>query len=361
MKLKTIELEKFVAFKKATCKFSPGLNVFVGANGTGKSHLLKLLYSILKANEKADRASDSSPNSYERVLAQKLVGVFRPDPARPESTNKAERGGLGRLVFRSKGRTSGSVKLITDKGDVSFRLTTLGRLTDLLASLPKSERALFIPSREAFAMFEGFAAAYERAELSFDETYYDLCVALGASPAKGPWGAQVEGMATLIEEQLGGRVHLDGGRFYVDNKDGFIEAHLLSEGMRKLASLFRLLVNHSLTKNGFLFWDEPEANLNPRLVTLVASILRRLAAAGVQVFVSSHDYLLTQELSLSAEFPERQAKEEKCSIRFFGFSRTTESSVEVRSGNQLTDLVDNPILDEFARLYDRRREMFEPQ
>ncbi len=34
-------------------------------------------------------------------------------------------------------------------------------------------------------MYEGFVAAYSDRELSFDETYYDLCVALSANPIKG--------------------------------------------------------------------------------------------------------------------------------------------------------------------------------
>jgi ABC-type transport system involved in cytochrome c biogenesis ATPase subunit len=361
MKLQAIELEKFVAFKQARCEFSPGLNVFVGANGTGKTHLLKLLYSVLKANEKADKENPASPNRFNAVLAQKLVAVFRPDPIRPKDTDKAENAGLGRLVFRSKGRTSGHVSLHTDAGKVSFRLTTPGRLTELKDHLPHSAPALFIPSREMLAMFEGFEANYDRGVLRVDETYRDLCVALGAIPTRGPWSTQIESMARSLEQQLGGRVHLVGGRFYVYNADGVIEAHLLSEGMRKLASLFRLLQNDSLTQNSFLFWDEPEANLNPRLVTVIASILRRLAAAGIQVFISSHDYLLTQELSLAAEFPDRQPPEEQCSISFFGFTRTSESAVQIQAGNQLTDLTDNPILDEFASLYDRRRDMFEPR
>ena len=62
-------------------------------------------------------------------------------------------------------------------------------------------------------------------------------------------------------------VRLEGGKFYVYSSDGTIEAHLLSEGERKIASLVRLIVNGSLTSNDLLFGDEPEANLNPRLVT----------------------------------------------------------------------------------------------
>jgi hypothetical protein len=208
-------------------------------------------------------------------------------------------------------------------------------------------------------MFEGFAALYEKRELRFDETYYDLCLALQTDPVRGPWPKEFSGLNTELEKVLGGRVHLTNGRFYVYNEDGFIEAHMLAEGMRKLGSLFRLLQNQSLITNGFLFWDEPEANLNPKLVTLVARILCRLAAAGVQVVVSTHDYLLSHELSLAAEYPEQQTKELKCPIRFFALSRGLMGGVTSQPGNILADLQHNPILDEFSALYDRRRNLFD--
>jgi ABC-type transport system involved in cytochrome c biogenesis ATPase subunit len=358
MKLTKLCLEKFCVFKKAEFGFSPGINVFIGTNGTGKSHLLKLLYSVLKANEKADKNNPISPNNLETLLKQKLVNVFRPDPVRPEEAPREQSEGLGRLVYRMKGRASGSVELFTDEGAISFKLTTLGRLSDLKDKLPRSENALFIPSRECLAMYDGFVAAYDKRELSFDETYYDLCLALSASPARGPWAGNLSELNSQLEKVLGGRVHLNGGRFYVYNNDGVIEAHMLSEGMRKIAVLFRLLQSQSIVQNGVLFWDEPEANLNPKLVTVVSRILLKLANAGVQIFVATHDYLLSQELSLYAEYRDLQPAELVSDMRFFCMSRDSENDVSIESGDTLSQLRNNPIVEEFAAHYDRERSLF---
>jgi len=38
-----LKLQNFTAFRDAEFKFNSGINVFVGENGTGKTHLLKLL------------------------------------------------------------------------------------------------------------------------------------------------------------------------------------------------------------------------------------------------------------------------------------------------------------------------------
>lgn len=45
MTLKRVKLERFTAFKELGLEFSPGINVFVGDNGTGKTHLLKVCYA----------------------------------------------------------------------------------------------------------------------------------------------------------------------------------------------------------------------------------------------------------------------------------------------------------------------------
>jgi energy-coupling factor transporter ATP-binding protein EcfA2 len=358
MKITKLELEKFCAFKKATFEFSPGINVFIGSNATGKSHLLKLLYSILKANEKAEKASPNSPNSLDILLRQKLINVFRPDAAQPKGVRDEGSEGLGRLVYRMQGKRSGRVNFEMLSGTLSFQLSGSGKFRNFKDSLPNTKGALFVPSREAFAMFEGFAAAYENRELSFDETYYDLCNALSANPTRGPWPKEFSGLQAEIEKALGGRVHLIGGRFYVYNQEGVIEAHMLAEGMRKLGSLFRLLQNQSLTKNGYLFWDEPEANLNPKLVALIARILRRLAAVGVQVFVTTHDYLLSTKLSLAVEYPDKQPSDLKCDMKFFCLSRDGKNEVNTESAPALPFLDQNPILQEFAAHYDEESTLF---
>lgn len=40
---KSIRLQNFTVFKDLNLKFSPGINVFVGENGTGKTHPMKTL------------------------------------------------------------------------------------------------------------------------------------------------------------------------------------------------------------------------------------------------------------------------------------------------------------------------------
>ncbi len=341
MKVKKIQIREFTTFHDAEIEFSPGLNVFIGANATGKSHLMKLLYSILKvAERKEGRPSQISRNDQ---LKEKLASVFMPD-----------KGEIGRLVRRARGRKKATVRVGMADWTARFELTTLGRLQFLWLGPPPAKRCIFIPSREALAMFDGFIAAYEGRELSFDQTYYDLCVALSGKPLRGARRGDIASLLRPLEEILGGRVVLEGGRFHVAAADGLIEAHLLAEGFRKIAGLAHLIANGSLMQNGLLLWDEPEANLNPKLVTRVAEALRTLTRGGVQVFIATHDFLLSQELSLAAEYESPP----RVPMRFFAFSRTDGGPVTVESGATLAELSHNPILEEFAAHYDREHALF---
>lgn len=343
MKVKSLKLEKFSVFKKAEFKFSSGINVFIGANGTGKSHLLKLIYAILQANRETGSKNSGAHESFQTHLAQKLSRVYRPDD-----------GQIGRLPTRSVGNTKATVTLHADSGETEFRITSPGNLHIDKNTLPKNETCIFIPSREALAMYEGFINAYSEKELSFDETYFDLCKALSGASLRGPRLQKIGALARPLEEILGGRVVLQGSQFYLWREgEAKLEAHLLAEGLRKLGSLLQLIINGSLIQNGFLFWDEPEANLNPKLVTKVAETLQRLAAFGIQTFVATHDYLLSNELSLAAEYPEGQPADLKCDIRFFALTKLAETGVSVESGGKLPELQHNDILAEFAKHYDR--------
>ena len=50
MGLTRIELENFTAFRSLQLDLCPGVNVLVGANGTGKTHLMKVCYAACDAS-----------------------------------------------------------------------------------------------------------------------------------------------------------------------------------------------------------------------------------------------------------------------------------------------------------------------
>ncbi|MGC1376524.1 MAG: AAA family ATPase [Anaerolineales bacterium] len=350
VKVQKLILEQFTAFDARTeFEFSRGINVFIGANSTGKTHALKAMYTLLKICERAQLEIPEKPASESgmeqlKVMAQnKFDKVYKPDR-------------IGRLVNRShRGQKTGRVELIyQDKSVVVEIASKSNKFSISSIALPNPVSSVFLPAHEFLSASQGFIAAYEKRETAFDETYYDLAVALNASPLLGKRQEEIKSLVNPLEKAIqGGKVTENKGKFYVKLPEGNLESPLVAEGYRKLAGLIYLLNNGSLTQNGILFWDEPEANLNPRLVKTIVDTLKTLAASGVQIFISTHDYLFSQELSLLAEY------ENWKDIRFFAFQQPKRGAgVIIEWANSLAQISHNPILDEFAAHYDRETRLF---
>jgi hypothetical protein len=236
---------------------------------------------------------------------------------------------------------------------LTVRLTSLGKITTSWeGSAPSLERSIFVPTREVLSIFPGFIAAYLARESSFDRTYYDLCVALDAKPLRGPRDEVRGRLLDELEPILGGTLVNDNGRFYLRLPDGLMEVPLVGEGLRKLAMLVYLVINGSLTANSFLFWDEPEASLNPRLARAAGDLALGLAD-DIQVFLATHDYVLTSELALSLE--SRGMKHAAC----FALGRSPARGTVIERGETVADLQSNPILQAFADLHRREDELFD--
>jgi hypothetical protein len=218
-----------------------------------------------------------------------------------------------------------------------------------------ARQPVFLPTREMLSVFPGFAETVRHRELEFDETYVHLADGLNLPALKGDALRSVRPLLARVEEALGGAEYQEGNRFYITFDNETFEAHLVAEGLRKVATLARLIRNGRIAPGTVLFWDEPEANLNPVLMRKVMNVLLALVDAGVQVFVASHDYLLTQTLSLEAEHPRRGSPP----MRFFGLTRVADGSVEVEQADTIAGIRRNPILQEHARQFDLESSAFD--
>ena len=341
MQLQQLNLKNFSSFEDCEFTFCPGINVLIGANSTGKSHVMKTAYSLLSVCEIAHRDKIISREQIADEVKSKLLGVFKPDS-------------VGRLVRRGLGKRSGSLNLVYNDFTFNVIVSSQSNVTVDYDHIPNPASAVYLPAHEFLSIYEGFIAAYTQRETAFDETYYDLSLALNALPLRGPRLAEIDNLISPLESAIGGKVTQEQGRFYVRLPEGKLEAHLVAEGYRKLAGLMYLIVNGSLTKNGILFWDEPEANLNPKLIIVVVEVLQILAKSGVQIFIATHDYLLSQELSLLSEYSS------ETDVQFFSLYKPKKrSGALVESGNSLIEIDHNPILDEFAAHYDRETSLFQ--
>ncbi|RKZ90284.1 MAG: ATP-binding protein [Candidatus Parabeggiatoa sp. nov. 1] len=335
--LKSLDIKNFTVFENASIGFSNGLNVIIGDNATGKSHLLKLGYSVM-------HLLSGHSNIQSSVLADKLSGVFKPN-----SIGHLNRYGSGHQ------RTQITVTLdLPENFQFSFTKNSRTEVTiDQTISRPGSKKApVFIPSRELLTLHPEITALYEERFISIDETHQDLCKALNL-PLLRKHPSELNEIIQPLEAELGGEVIMDKkGHFYLDMpKRGKVEMSLVAEGLRKIAMLVYLIQNGSLAKGGTLFWDETEANLNARIMVKVANALAALAQYGVQIILTTHDLFLMNELSLLIEStPQMPAQFLSCC--------PTDVSVIVEQGRVLEDLHTIVVLDEALAQDDREQDFY---
>ena len=288
MFLSKIVLGHFTAFENLTLDLSPGLNVFIGANGTGKTHILKTAYA----------ACEASRNS--NGFAEKLLKVFMP------SENK-----LGRLVKRHQGKSTGTAEVFRENSRIriSFSshttLSTNAEVTGIKNWTKDEIAAVYIPPKDLLSNAPGFQALYEKREIHFEEFYVDILRNATLPLLRGPMDKTRSELLEILQKEMDGKVSIKNEEFFLRNKQGNLEFSLLAEGLRKLGLLWILIQNGTLTNGSILFWDEPEANLNPRIIGTLVNILLSLQRLDTQIFIATHDYVTLKEIDLQRKKDDR--------------------------------------------------------
>ena len=350
MKIDRLELDRFMLFESFHHNWSPNINVICGYNNTGKTALLKVLYSTIKAHCDvfSDKASPTK-EAHNSALARKFQGVFRPDE-----------GNIGRLCARLQGSSKpASIRVVfDDKGESHFTFGSRSQKNVDIHVLPNDSilnaNPVYIPPKEIISATENFTSLYDDYHIAFEETYYDLARLLERPRKKGANTIEQNKVLSSFEEIVDGKVYLENNKFYLSVKTkGFFEMGLVSEGFRKLSTIIHLISTGSLSKDSVLFWDEPETNLNPKMIKPICEALVELANMGVQIFITTHDYFVQQSFNMLARYP--KANPQKLNVQFVSLYRDRNNVVVHESAANISDLDHNPIMEEFDAIYDREQ------
>jgi len=318
-----LELKNFTAFDELLMDFSPGVNLIIGENGTGKTHILKLLYAILSSLKE------------DKKISEKLISIFLPKDDR-----------IGRLVRRKKGSSECRIKVIGNHQNYcSFRFSNHTKkemfIPSMMWMLDDIRSTVFIPVKEMLSHSPGFLSLYKEREIHFDETYPDVI-----SKAFLPPRRDKTKYLAIIQKVIDGKVIVKNDKFFLKNIQGELEFDLLAEGMRKLGLLWLLINNGAITDStSTLFWDEPETNLNPSMFETLVKVLLSLQRDGVQIFIATHSYVFLKEFDIQ--------KKEGHAVKFFSLVKDKPTrKISVVQGDDYQSIVPNPISDEYVRLYD---------
>lgn len=344
--LKSLVVENFVAFQQKLEWKHASLNVIIGVNDTGKTHLLKLLYSMSRAIEDyLKKKAGPDPKDISELLAHKLRWTFLPQKL--ELGRLVSRGAANRLSVELCWNNNGYLKF-------GFGKDTVSKILELQTNgLPGLEghKATFLPPKEILSIFDAIVATRETAEIaSFDDTYYDLVQDYRQPPVRGKLQDNIKQVFKHLEDVTGGgEVEMErDGKIVFRRGNEVFNMHQTAEGIKKIGILSRLMRNRRLMPAGgsMLFVDEPEVNLHPKAIVLFAEMLHEFAQSGIQVYLTTHSYFLLKRL-------EQLAREKTTDYSLLALRK--ENGVGV-TGN-VTKLADglpqNPIVEESLRLFDR--------
>lgn len=284
-------LRNVTVFETLRLDFARGLNVLIGENGFGKSTLLKVLYSQAKwASESARQAGLREKG--EDAQLETVFGL----PANALVSRDGNDGQAAiQMTFSGKPNGVSHVRV----SQKSVRIVKRPRMSNAIPAV------VFLQAHEILSTYRGYASLWSRyaENMSRDGTIIDTVNFL-SMPALRSIPKELMDVCAGLEKSIGGRIELDEkeGTFYFvgPKKDGLrTPIDLTAEGWRKIGQLLVLLRNGAIAPGSILIWDEPEANLNPKLEKIVASLLIGIARSGVQLFIATHSLFFANELDIA--------------------------------------------------------------
>ena len=258
------------------------------------------------------------------------------------------RGNIGRLVRRAPVSSTARIRITRKPASGETVALTAefsnhakgdaAAVTGLSRWYSPDTECVYIPVKDMLANAPGFCSLYERREVHIEEIYVDIIRRALVPALKGAAAKDRKNIEHILSKAISGKVTTKGEEFFLKNKQGDLEFTLLAEGLRKLGLIWLLLQNGTLLKGSILFWDEPEANLNPKLIHTVVEVLLAFQRMGVQIFLATHNYVILKELEL-------QREEADC-VQFYSLHKD-QGTIKVSSSATLYELAPNAINDTF--------------
>lgn len=369
-----LEVKNFTAFTDVAIDFSAKINVIIGENGNGKTQLLKSVYALcvggaLQIGSTRDELALSLTRKLVRLLMpldDKLGNMRRPG-ARGNAQLKATFA-LGEELALTFNGSSEVATVNSNSAYANYRA-----------------EPIFVPTKEVLSLVRGMTDAnhdQRTVELIFDDGYLDLAQMLLRDSVDDPESKnnldpRFDSIVPKLANLIGGRYQLENGGFrfqsgmyieklgqssaetkapqvfqktstrFVPAKTAVLSSGMTAEGFRKIGVLQRLLTNSTLNPgvSGPLLWDEPESNLNPKLMKLLVEILLELSRNGQQVILATHDYVLLKWIDLLMD------KGKGDHVKFHALYRDAETGeVKVDSMDDYRAITPNAIAETFNDL-----------
>lgn len=336
MKIESIRLKNFKAFKNAELKALPNFCIVVGANGTGKSTIFSIfgfLRDALTTNVTTALMKLGGSRGFKEVRSRNTGGPieielkFRPNPDSPLTTyflqigEKNGKGVVEREILKYRRGSSGQPWHFLDftRGKGTAVTNELDSVTDV-KDLNREEQTLKSPdilAVKGLAQFARFPAVMTLGNLIENWHVSDFHISKARPEQEAGYAEHLsrEGenlslviqylhthhprvfkkILDLLKRRVPGITDVDSktteeGRVLLKFQDGEFQdpflARYVSDGTIKMLAYLTLLYDPD--PHPLLCVEEPENQLYPMLLWELAEEFRAYANRGGQVFVSTH-------------------------------------------------------------------------
>jgi len=361
MAISRVEVEDLLVFKgEFTTKFSPGVNVLIGGNATGKTTLMKVLHWACEFADNIAVDKGKQPPLYHKKFDENhynypfhnlypfnLRGYFDWSGDHVATYNGQTEYAKIRVSELKNGGTEPGLSVSVSKTfDISFMIENDD--PPLAMWCNRNLPSVFIPTTEMLSHSRGFLALIRERQIPFNKTEVDIVSKAELEPTREitPNAAKVIKKLTAV---IDGTVSYDGKDFYVDKKTTNTKVPFSFEasGYRKLGLLWRLLRNGLLEAGSILFWDEPENSLNPEHISTLVDVLLELSRGGVQIFIATHSEILSSYFAVN-----RQSEDEVMFISLY----IDGEQIKANTDNRFDLLKPNNLTAEIVKLYEKEIE-----
>lgn len=279
MAIKSVAAYNMSVFKNLKIDMCSGVNILIGPNGSGKTHLLKAIYGdcLTSVNR------ESIP----------FTKCFRVTPHKPLHRDISEI--LSFALYDESGDVDNQ-RIIHNLSKEPFasnedKANTIAIEYSIFYPF-NPIKASYIPVKDMLTHNKGLVSMSNRyAGFPFDKTLLD------SIEKANHWKLKeipefAKNIIPVLEKMIGGTVVLENDEFYIKKNNGrMVHFDVEAEGYKKIGLLWQLIMNENITPGSVLLWDEPEANINPSFISDLVWCLIELSRQGVQVIVSTHSYI----------------------------------------------------------------------
>jgi len=268
------------------------INVILGKNCSGKTMLMKALYTTINSLESYKRGNEY--RSLGEILANNLYWTFQVPK-------------LGNIV--SKGQSSPLYFEISVKNEKQrhFSYMFSKNTTKKISFVDNTicflySNSIFLPAKEVLSIYQNVIQSYERYRIfGFDSTYVDLAKALNIPEMREEKiRPHIKEAITKLEKiMMNGKMEFDNASqaWIYKKRNTKYSINITAESIKKIGTLNILLKNGYLNRQSIVFIDEPEAFLNLFELSLFLEIIADLAKYGMQFFIETHSHFVPEKLS----------------------------------------------------------------